>query len=93
MILLNKMLILLSLFALLSGTFLVYPSGFTFHTPWVQTAYLLLFIFFLSAGIRITLIHKSKWLQRTLYLILIALLMIAVMDAVTKSTFIILGRG
>jgi len=84
MILLNKMLILLTIFALVSGTFLVYPSGFTFQTPWIQAAYLLLFIFFLGVGILAT--FKSKWVQQFTYFILVALLVLAIHDAVTKST-------
>jgi uncharacterized membrane protein SirB2 len=78
-----------SLFAILTGTLLVYPKHFTFHTPWIQAAYLLVTIF--SLGI-LTLQKKNKiprLIKLFSYLILIVILIGVIHDAVTKSTFIL----
>jgi uncharacterized membrane protein len=42
---LNKLLFSFGLLAMLTGTFLVYPKHFTFHTPWIQAAYMLVISF------------------------------------------------
>src|SRR5690349_20257326 len=37
----NKMLLVLAFFAIITGTALIYPKNFTFQTPWIQAAYVL----------------------------------------------------
>lgn len=90
---LNKTLLLLSLFALLTGSLLVIPKHYSFTTPWVQAAY----IFILSFGLWVTtllLLKKKKWLNHPVwgslsYLFLILLLLVIIHDAVNKSTFLL----
>lgn len=86
---LNKIMLYLALCAILTGTFLVYPKHFTFHTPWIKAAYVLVGFFCLVMG---TLIffkkkrHKRWW--RLIYLVMLILLVGVTHDAVTKSTFL-----
>ncbi|MHB1947493.1 MAG: hypothetical protein ACYCQI_05205 [Gammaproteobacteria bacterium] len=88
---LNKIMLALVLFAMLTGTFLVIPKHFTFHTPWIQAAYFFCVIFFLGVLILIlTQKHcKQRWAWYLSYLLLIGILIGIVHDAVTKSTFLI----
>jgi len=89
---LNKNIFLLSIVAIITGTLLVYPRGFTFHTPWIQAAYLLTIIFSFSILLLIYLENKyqvlNKRLRQVLYFLLMILLMLVVHDAVTKTTVI-----
>lgn len=82
---LNKNLLIISVIALLTGTLLVYPKHFTFHTLWIQTAYLLLITYCL-----IIMIFKEKitkpWTGRSLYTLLMIILILITHDAVTKNT-------
>ena len=83
---LNKFLLLLSLFAMLTGTLLVHPKNFTFQTPWIQAAYFLLFVY--AVGISLFLILKkiNRWVGLFFYLILFTILILITHDAVTKTT-------
>lgn len=91
--------LLISLFILVTGTFLVLPRHFTFHTPWIQAAYLLTMIYFICISVLILLkkyrlmkedtgkISKPKQLLwRLAYIFLLVLLTLVVHDAVTKTT-------
>ena len=78
----NKILLVLCFFAALTGTFLVYPKHFTFHTPWIQAAYLLTLI--VGIGIFFLMTTKNKW--RFFYFLLIMLLIFITHDAVMKTT-------
>lgn len=86
----NKIMLLLLVLAMLTGTFLVYPKQFTFHTHWIQAAYFLslLCIF----GISLLILFKKKIKMRSVwmfsYLVLIVILIGIIHDAVTKSTFV-----
>ncbi len=86
---LNKALLLLSPFALITGTLLVHPKEYSFHTHWIIAAYLFLLIF--SAMIAYLIHLKStfsgKWRWRAVYLLLMGILLFIVHDAVTKTTF------
>lgn len=86
----NKLILLFAIFAMLTGTFLVYPKNFSFHTPWIQAAYLLGFIFCL--GILFLIFFKKKIKNKIiwfcLYSFLLAILIAITHDAVTKTTFI-----
>ena len=87
----NQLLLGLGSLALLSGTLLVYPKHFTFHTPWIQAAYVLVIVF--GLGIAALLILRKKMvahrrLQRVAYLALIVILIAITHDAVTKTTFV-----
>lgn len=86
----NKYLLIISFFALLTGSLLVYPKHFTFHTPWIQAAYLLLITYGITLGLSIICSKKiaQAWIWRCLYLTLIAILVIIIHDAVTKHTFL-----
>jgi drug/metabolite transporter (DMT)-like permease len=86
---LNRYLLLLAAGALCTGTLLVYPKHFTYHTSWIQTAYALLALF---AGILLILLSikqrfaRSIWLM--IYLLLALILITAIHDAVTKIPLI-----
>jgi hypothetical protein len=87
---LNKHLLIFAFCAMLTGTLLVYPKNFSFHTPWIQAAYLFVTIF--SVGIlgliwakkTFVLQHRGMWFCS--YLALLMILLIVVHDAVTKTT-------
>jgi hypothetical protein len=85
---LSKLLLLLCFLALLTGTFLVYPTHFTFHTPWIQAAYLFTLLF--SLIIIIVFLLRKKPLPRkfmlVIYLVLVLILTGIIHDAVTKTT-------
>lgn len=86
----NKIILSFTVFAILTGTFLIYPKNFTFHTPWIQAAYLLTTII---ACVMLWFIYfknhlKDRWLGRIVYFVLILILIFVVHDAVTKTTFI-----
>ena len=88
MIRLNRIILWLLGFALLTGTLLVYPKHYTFHTPWIQAAYILVF---LSGAIVSMLIYFRKkirwgWLWVVSYIFLAIILAGIVHDAVTKTT-------
>ena len=96
---LNISMLLMSLFIVVTGTFLVLPKHFTFHTPWIQAAYLLTVIYIVCIAVLILLkkyrlvkdesgkIPKSKqFLWRLAYIFLLLLLILVVHDAVTKTT-------
>jgi uncharacterized membrane protein YozB (DUF420 family) len=89
----NKIILIMSFFALLTGTFLIKPKHFSFHTPWIQAAYLLIIGFVLGILFLNTLSKnktiRRRWLWRLAYLFLIILLIAVVHDAVTKTTFAI----
>lgn len=86
---LNRAILYLSTLGIITGTLLVYPKHFTFHTPWIQAAYLFMVIFSLG----ILFLQKKMQLPRLIklftYLILIVILIGVIHDAVTKSTFIL----
>ncbi|MDR3478294.1 MAG: hypothetical protein P4M14_09720 [Gammaproteobacteria bacterium] len=90
---LNKILLLLSVFALLTGSLLVIPKHYSFTTPWIQAAYILVLLFgLLVSGLLV--LKKKMWLNHPTwwllsYLFLTALLIIIIHDAVTKSTFLL----
>lgn len=87
----DKVMLGLALLALLTGTLLVYPKHFTFHTPWIQAAYLFVALFCLAI---IGLIYLKKkqtsvsWVINLGYFVLVIVLMLVVHDAVTKITFL-----
>lgn len=88
---LNRAILWLALFALCTGTLLVYPKHFTFHMPWIEAAYLLIFI----VGTWVSLLlrfskqtKKSAWVWRGSYIGLIILLSAIIHDAITKTSLI-----
>ncbi len=86
----NIHLLIFSVFAAITGTFLIYPAHFTFQTPWIQAAYLLLSIFVAAImGIIFFGNREKKFLLRALYFILFFVLMLIVHDAVVKGTFLL----
>jgi len=87
----DKVMLGLALFALITGTLLVYPKHFTFHTPWIQAAYVLVILFCVAIVGLIYLKNKQTsrlWLVNLSYFVLAVLLMFVVHDAVTKTTFL-----
>lgn len=98
---LNGLLLAMSFFALITGTVLVHPTHFTFHTPWIRAAYLLVVVFGLSVIALMSLKKKrilpsqadkisgmQQWAWRFAYLALVIILILVVHDAVTKTTFL-----
>jgi len=91
---LHRLLLWLSLLLGITGTLLVYPRHFTFHTPWIKAAYVLLFavtlgILFLKR--RISHLPPTPTLalaRQGSYFFIILLLFLIVHDAVTKTTFL-----
>lgn len=84
----NTLLLCLGILALLTGTLLVYPKHFTFKTPWIIAAYLLLFVF--CGGL--LLLNKMKFkiqsINKLIYIFLFFVLILITHDAVTKTTFL-----
>lgn len=82
----------LSVLAMLTGTLLVHPKHYTFHTPWIQAAYLLAGLFLLGI-IGFSLAEKRyrlflpHWRLGFGAVFLMVLLMIA-NDAINKTTFL-----
>lgn len=87
---LNKIILFMSPFALLTGTLLIYPSNYTFHTHWIQAAYIFFILFCIGMICLIFFKEKltSPWQWRITYLLLIIILLFITHDAVTKTTFI-----
>jgi uncharacterized membrane protein YozB (DUF420 family) len=88
---LNKIILVLAFFAMLTGTFLVHPKHFTFHTPWIQAAYILIVCF--SLGLFALMFLSKKQIRFSgiaifFYLLLLLVLVFIVHDAVTKTTFL-----
>ena len=86
---LNKAMLHTALLAMLTGTLLVYPKHFTFHTPWIQAAYLL--VGFFCFVMVLLLIFKQKRNLKflgVLYAVMFVLLVGVVHDAVTKTSFL-----
>src|SRR5205823_14041533 len=48
----NKIMLGVALFAALTGTLLVYPKDYTFHTHWIVAAYLLVVLFCILVSVR-----------------------------------------
>jgi hypothetical protein len=88
----HRAMLVIVVFALISGSLLVYPKNFTFHTPWIRAAYLFCMVF--VAGILGMTLWKKKFVTSkrmtwlTLYILLIIILLGLVHDAVTKTTFL-----
>jgi hypothetical protein len=86
----NKALLRFGLLAMLTGTLMVYPKHFTFHTPWIQAAYLLVTLFALGIFTLLKLKDKQwRGVRLVVYVALIAMLLALVHDAVTKTTFLL----
>lgn len=88
----TKNMLWFSALALLTGTFLTYPKHFTFHTPWIQAAYLLTTLFILTVFLlrffKNALPKLPHWGWQLIISCLIILLILVIHDAVTHSTFI-----
>lgn len=74
--------LLLSSLALLTGTFLVHPSGFTFTTTWIQAAYGLVIFFILQ---NLTILYNKKYNNLLMICFSIGILILVVHGAVCKS--------
>ncbi|EKD55229.1 MAG: hypothetical protein ACD_60C00024G0029 [uncultured bacterium] len=87
---LHKTLLWLAVFAILTGTLLIYPKHYSFHTPWIKAAYLLVFLFATAVSFMMRNTKKGTPAkgQRYLYVVLLLLLIIIIHDAVTKTTFL-----
>jgi hypothetical protein len=86
----KKALIIISFFAILTGTFLVYPKHFTFHTPWIKAAYVLSFLFIMGM-IFISWLDKKNKSKKLIYFFSIfsmIILFFIIHDAVNKNTFL-----
>jgi uncharacterized membrane protein YozB (DUF420 family) len=89
---LNRIMMWVSLFALVSGILLVYPSKFNFHTPWIQVAFAGTVLFAGVIGVMNYLkkkfIFSQRWVWLVTYAALILILMLVIRDAVTRSTLL-----
>lgn len=87
---LYKLMLLFGFFAALTGTLLIYPSHFSFHTPWIEAAYLFGLSFALGIiFLMLTRHHPTVSRFRPLiYGVLGVILICIAHDAVTKSTFL-----
>jgi hypothetical protein len=95
----NKIILWLSVLTILTGTFLVYPKHFTFHTPWIQAAYILILVFSSAIGSLLWIRKKKqlaallpqfqRWLWLFVYGLLTLILVGIIHDAVTKTTFLL----
>jgi hypothetical protein len=88
----NRTILGLAALAVLTGTLLVYPRHFTFHTLWIQTAYVLVGLF-ISIVVWLIWVAKKQYVlaPRTwlmMYLLLALILVIAIHDAVTKTSLV-----
>lgn len=87
---LHKNIFLLCLFAILTGTLLVLPKHFTFHTLWIKAAYMLSFSFGVGVlGLIFLTPRVPRWVLRIVYFILFFILICAVRDAVMKTAFLL----
>ncbi len=89
----------LFLLTMISGTLLVYPRHYTFHTHWIIAAYLLVIfcgallhylyrLYHRKAHINnMTMTLSQLWLQRTILLTSCFCLLVVIHDAVVKHTF------
>jgi hypothetical protein len=81
----------------LSGTLLIYPKGFTYHTPWIDAAY----VFLLLAACLVVALLNLKWAEpdaefgcaqrvgmHLCYGTLSLVLMVIAYEAVSKHTFL-----
>lgn len=88
-----KIILLLALLVAFTGTLLVHPRHFTFHTPWIQAAYLLIISFIISIlllmHVRKKQVEINHWPWQLAYCGLVILLITIIHDAVTKTTFLI----
>jgi hypothetical protein len=98
---LHQVILLLALLALFTGTLLVLPKHFSFHTPWIKAAYVFTVIISLIvtcfmlfskkwrvANIGEKISRRQQWLWRLAYFLLLIILLGVVRDAVMKSTFL-----
>ncbi len=83
----------------LSGSLLVHPRHFTFHTPWILAAYFLVFIgailiqypyrqYKILGTRNLPLSSSFLWLERGTLILSFVLFIGIIHDAVTKQTFI-----
>src|SRR5438093_6333774 len=65
----NKIMLGVALFAALTGTLLVYPKDYTFHTHWIVAAYLLVVLFCILVSVLLILKNKLRehWLWWWIY--------------------------
>jgi hypothetical protein len=89
--LLNRIIMWLVVFAIITGTLLVHPTNFTFHTPWIIAAYLLIAVFSFGMGMlqmmRKRFKQQPRWVWLVIYGLLMIVLMLVVQGAVTKTAF------
>jgi len=89
---LNKIILSLLLCGMILGTALVYPKHYTFHTPWIQAAYLFIAIVILMLGFLRYLIKrqmvKTRIFWQLAYGLLIMMIGFVIRDAVMKSTWL-----
>lgn len=89
---LNKSMLGLATLAVITGSLLVHPEKFTFHTHWIMAAYSFVFLFALGVSLLIFLKKKEfsgkRLIEIFLYSGLVILLFIIIQDAVTKKTYL-----
>ncbi len=87
-------LIIMMTIGMITGAFLVYPKGFTFHTPWIRAAFELLTMSIVLLGIQNLWRRKktpttvSQRIFRLNYVVIIILMVLLTHDAITKHTWL-----
>lgn len=82
---LKKTFIVLASCAAITGTLLIYPKHYTFHTHWIQAAYGLII-----SGVMLIIIaqkFRSRMIWFSFCCVLLVILLTIAHDAVTKQTF------
>jgi hypothetical protein len=87
----RRLMLMIVLMAVVTGSLLIYPKNFSLHTPWIIAAYLSALLF--STGLAAMTWMKKKfsnsrrWAWLTLYIFLSFALLTLVHGAVTKQAF------
>jgi hypothetical protein len=87
----DNSLLITCLLLVFTGTLLVHPKHFSFHTIWIQVAYVLIILFGLA--LLLSRLFKKpgaaarRWAWAGLYLFLLLILFCIIHDAVTKLVF------
>ena len=84
----DKLTLILLPLAFLTGLLLVYPRNYTFHTPWIIAACMMVPAIFILQYLQMRYVRGIVLKRFMLFLILI-LLLIVMQDAVTKQSFLL----
>jgi len=75
---------------MITGALLVHPQHFSFHTPWIQAAFLLSSLFMAGIILLMLFLPKKRGGLTAAYLFLLSLIVLITHDAVNKMTLVLL---